>query len=291
MTSEPGSVKLIYKNVTRVLEPLSGTFRMQTAIPLSKRYKYGFRVISVEISNAFPNLYRSTLYNEYTNVLRITRDGGSTWQEIEYQPAYLNTFKINLGLGYAQKALGWCTSQTLTPISILADAGTQKMYILYRPEYLLGTPGTLGVDLGQWDPVHNKIAQVLGYNAGYQSFDGIAPTVNHEDDAPNTPRIDYQSGSIALNFGFFGSSYLSGVISSETIRIRAPEPSALNPEYTLRWPTPSDNLLIFPAYIPESFESVKIDFLDANTGRQIEFMPGATAYVMFDIIPLGLTNN
>jgi hypothetical protein len=287
-----GSQKLIYTKSITNLGYLGGSFKMQSSMPLGdSRLKFGFRVLQVHLSNEYPNMYVSQLYNEITNELRITRDGGLNWIQCIYSPGYYSVLDINLGIGKAQLNAGWCTAITKAPITIAADPTSGSCIIIFEPANDAIVAGDYAVDLGSWD-VRVKTATLLGFAPGAVVANTL-PGVAEEFYSTTEPRIDFQSGAISVSFSFFGSAYKDGVISNETVRLLATQPNSVNAAGTpiniqsrISWPKPGDPIIVFPATIPEQFNEVRIDFLDARSGRKIEHLYG-DAYVMWDFVILG----
>lgn len=238
---------------------LSGRYTQTPALEIHRGTKLG--VLSLQISSLIPNVFVGDVTD--TTSVRITTDGGVSWQIYTFSPGFYSISMINQALLKMLNHAGIAPDliTTNSPIIIGLNTATQQAFLtIDTTKAVAGSATQLGIDFAA-----NDFGELLGFGKFTYINDGTFT-------APNLALIDYQGSSIAVALSFGSITWLNGAGSTTLINI--PVPYVMQGD--IKYPgldTLIKTPLIQPA-LPNPIMNFEISFINPRTNRDIVFLGG-----------------
>lgn len=187
------STILQYTNKLTTPGVFDGTFHFSAPIQLDQRARKYLRLVGLAFSKSITNIhsYTSATFSEDTSIVRVTRDGGTSWTTITLKPGNYDAYDIEQAITSAISS--WYTSETDPAILIRGNVVTNHTFIVLDTTKLAPGGSQVGIDLSQ-----SSIAAVLGFSA-VKTF-----VVDGEYDSDLLASIDWYGDTLSLEITGFG---------------------------------------------------------------------------------------
>lgn len=178
------STVLTYSHNITTIASGDGTITLAAPLEWLSSIRRRFRLIKCNFSKLIPNIHN--VAGENNGLIRVSRDGGTSWTNIQLTDGSYTVYDIELAVNAAVSA--WWTDPTLPGFQIRGNYVTGYVYTTLDST-TLAAPGTqLGIDFSQ-----SLIYDFLGYPIGTSTF-----IVDGEYDAPNYANVNWYGDSVSL---------------------------------------------------------------------------------------------
>lgn len=203
-----GSTIVTYSAQVSSLSTINGTLTLNSPIIFNKKDHLYVRLLKASVTTRLPNIYQTTspLFNN--GLIAISRDGGTSWVQIQLDAGIYEVEHIAEALNAYGTANSWWTDSNDPGISIEYNLATHIVYVELDSTKLAAGGTQLGIDFSL-----SQIDDVLGFqDAANQTF-----TTDGSHVADSAAQIDWFGNNISILISGLGALSLRNGNRSEEI--------------------------------------------------------------------------
>jgi hypothetical protein len=189
------SIQLSYTktvSTTDGISSLDGDVKLVTPLNMNPNTSKSIRLIKFTISSNIPNVYNVSGSNN--GLVRVTRDGGTSWTSIQLDPGIYTTSLIAAAINATIES--WYTDSSDPALNIAYNTATQKVYTTLDSTKLAVGGTQIGIDFAD-------SSSLMGTLLGYTTTTSFV--TDGDKEADSYAQLNWISDSINVELGGFGS--------------------------------------------------------------------------------------